>query len=440
MEAHLEKYCSFKNTNKLAPPPAFTSATDVVDFPKKNHKQSLRLLLWICSQHKPTRMNPTREKIFTGYQIFIIALLSILQFTVILDFMVLSPLGAMLLPKLKITTAQFGLVVSGYAFSAGAAGILAAGFADRFDRKKLLVFFYIGFLLGTLLCAIADTYEFLLIARIVTGIFGGVIGSVGFAIISDLFPFEVRGRVMGFVQMSFAASQILGLPIGLSLANKFGWHSPFWMIVGFGILVGLVMLVYMKPVTDHLNLKTKQNAFQHLIKTFSVPDYVKTYLSTVLLATGGFMLMPFGSAFSTNNLGLTLEQLPMVYMIVGLFSIVTGPLVGSISDKVGKFKVFAIGTLLSCLMVAIYTPLGVTPVWVVITISVLMFAGITCRMITSSALMSAVPQPQDRGAFMSINSSIQQISGGIASAIAGLIVYQAPNGTLQRYDLLGYVV
>lgn len=171
-----------------------------------------------------------------------------------------------------------------------------------------------------------------------------------------------------------------------------------------------------------------------------MPDYVKTYLSTVLLATGGFMLMPFGSAFSTNNLGLTLEQLPMVYMIVGLFSIVTGPLVGSISDKVGKFKVFAIGTLLSCLMVAIYTPLGVTPVWVVITISVLMFAGITCRMITSSALMSAVPQPQDRGAFMSINSSIQQISGGIASAIAGLIVYQAPNGTLQRYDLLGYVV
>lgn len=295
-------------------------------------------------------------------------------------------------------------------------------------------------MLGTLLCAIADTYEFLLIARIVTGIFGGVIGSVGFAIISDLFPFEVRGRVMGFVQMSFAASQILGLPIGLSLANKFGWHSPFWMIVGFGILVGLVMLIYMKPVTDHLNLKTKQNAFQHLIKTFSVPDYVKTYLSTVLLATGGFMLMPFGSAFSTNNLGLTLEQLPMVYMIVGLFSIVTGPLVSSISDKVGKFKVFAIGTLLSCLMVAIYTPLGVTPVWVVITISVLMFAGITCRMITSSALMSAVPQPQDRGAFMSINSSIQQISGGIASAIAGLIVYQAPNGTLQRYDLLGYVV
>jgi predicted MFS family arabinose efflux permease len=381
-----------------------------------------------------------RERIFTRYQVFIIAILSILQFTVILDFMVLSPLGAMLLPTLHITTAQFGLVVSAYAFSAGASGILAAGFADKYDRKQLLVFFYAGFLVGTVFCALAPTYEFLLVARIVTGVFGGVIGSVGFAIISDLFRFEVRGRVMGFVQMSFAASQILGLPIGLLLANKFGWHSPFWMIAIFGTAVGVVIVVYMKPVTDHLKIKTTSSAFQHLIKTFSVPDYLKGYVSTILLATGGFMLMPFGSAFSTNNLGLTMKQLPMVYLIVGIFSIATGPLIGSISDKVGKFKVFSIGTLISCIMVAIYTPLGITPIWMVIIISVIMFAGITCRMITSSALMSAMPEPQDRGAFMSITSSVQQISGGIASAIAGLIVYQAPNGILQRYDILGYVV
>lgn len=383
---------------------------------------------------------PPRERIFTRYQVFIIAILSILQFTVILDFMVLSPLGAILLPTLHITTGQFGLVVSAYAFSAGASGILAAGFADKYDRKQLLVFFYAGFLVGTVFCALAPTYEFLLVARIVTGVFGGVIGSVGFAIISDLFRFEVRGRVMGFVQMSFAASQILGLPIGLLLANKFGWHSPFWMIAIFGTAVGVVIVVYMKPVTDHLKIKTTSNAFQHLIKTFSVPDYVKGYVSTILLATGGFMLMPFGSAFSTNNLGLTMKQLPMVYLIVGIFSIATGPLIGSISDKVGKFKVFSIGTLISCIMVAIYTPLGITPIWMVIIISVIMFAGITCRMITSSALMSAMPEPQDRGAFMSITSSVQQISGGIASAIAGLIVYQAPNGILQRYDILGYVV
>lgn len=381
-----------------------------------------------------------KEKIFTSYQVFIIAILSILQFSIILDFMVLSPLGAMLLPQLKITTTQFGLVVSAYAFSAGISGILAAGFADKYDRKKLLLFFYAGFLLGTFLCAIAPDYNFLLGARIVTGIFGGVIGSVSFAIISDLFKFEVRGRVMGFVQMSFAASQILGLPIGLLLANQFGWHAPFWMIAIFGIAVGVVIIAYMKPVAVHLDIKNERHPIQHLIKTFSVPDYVKGYLSTTLLATGGFMLMPFGSAFSTNNLGLTLGQLPMVYLIVGIFSIATGPLIGKLSDQVGKFKVFVWGTVVASIMVAIYTPMGITPVWVVIAISVIMFAGITCRMITSSALMSAVPDPQDRGAFMSINASVQQIAGGIASAIAGMIVYQAPDGMLHRYDILGYVV
>ena len=384
--------------------------------------------------------NQPKEKIFSSYQVFVIAILSILQFCIILDFMVLSPLGAILLPQLKITTAQFGWVVSAYAFSAGASGILAAGFADKFDRKKMLLFFYSGFLIGTVFCAIAPNYSSLLAARIVTGIFGGVIGSVSFAIITDLFKFETRGRVMGFVQMSFAASQVLGLPIGLVLANQFDWHAPFWMIAIFGVAVGVLIFIYMKPVDAHLKLKSERNAFEHLIKTFSIPDYLKAFFCTSLLATGGFMLMPFGSAFSTNNLGLTLEQLPLVYGITGVFSIATGPLIGKLSDKVGKFKVFVWGSLVAIITVAIYTPLGVTPLWVLIAISVVMFTGVSSRMISSSALVSAIPAAQDRGAFMSINASVQQISGGIASAIAGMIVIQQPNGLLDGYVLLGYVV
>ncbi|HLZ15402.1 MAG TPA: MFS transporter [Cyclobacteriaceae bacterium] len=383
---------------------------------------------------------PVQGKIFSGYQVFIIAILSILQFCIILDFMVLSPLGAILMPQLKITTTQFGWVVSAYAFSAGASGILAAGFADRFDRKKMLLFFYSGFLLGTVLCALAPSYPLLLAARIVTGIFGGVIGSVSFAIITDLFKFETRGRVMGFVQMSFAASQILGLPIGLMLANQFDWHAPFWMIAIFGIAVGVLIFLYVKPIDQHLKLKSDRNAFQHLTKTFTMPDYLKAFVCTSLLATGGFMLMPFGSAFSTNNLGITLQQLPLVYGITGLFSIATGPFIGKLSDQVGKFKVFMGGSLVAMVMVAIYTPLGITPLWAIVAISVVMFTGVSSRMISSSALVSAIPAPQDRGAFMSINSSVQQISGGIASAIAGMIVIQSPGGQLTGYPLLGYVV
>ena len=381
-----------------------------------------------------------KEKTFSSYDKFIIAILAILQFTLVLDFMVLSPLGAQLLVELNITTAQFGWVVSAYAFSAGASGLLAAGFADKFDRKKLLLFFYTGFIAGTFLCGIAPDYNFLLMARIVTGIFGGVIGAVSFAIITDLFKLEVRGRVMGFVQMAFAASQVLGLPIGLYLANKWGWHSPFIMIVGLSIIVGIAIIVYMKPINEHLKIQSDRNALQHLGKTISNLTYLKAFAATILLATGGFMLMPFGSAFSINNLGITMEQLPLLYMITGIFSIGIGPLAGKLSDKIGKYKMFVIGSVISMVMVLIYCNLDVTPLWIVIVINVIMFAGIMARIIPSSALMTAIPDPQDRGAFMGINSSIQQISGGVAAAVAGMIVVQTSTGKLEHYDILGYVV
>jgi len=377
---------------------------------------------------------------FSRYQIFIIVILAILQFTVILDFMVLSPLGTILLPELHISTSQFGLVVSAYAFSAGASGLLTAGFADFFDRKKLLLFFYTGFIIGTTLCAIAPTYHFLLLARIVTGIFGGVISAIGFAIITDLFKLEIRGQVMGFVQTAFAASQILGIPIGLLLATQFNWHTPFWMIVGVATITAGLIAFYMEPVTPHLALPTTHNPFQHLWKTLTNSDYLKGFVTTIFLATGGYMLMPFASAFSTNNLGLTIASLPLLYGITGVFSIIFGPLMGKLSDRIGKFNVFMFGSILGAIMVVIYSNLGITPFWLVVLLNVLMFIGITSRITASSALMTAIPNPQDRGAFMSVNSSVQQISGGIAASVAGMIVVQKPSGLLENYNILGYTV
>jgi len=383
---------------------------------------------------------PVKERVFSPYQVFVIAVLSILQFTLVLDFMVLSPLGAILLPEFHISTEQFGLVVSAYAFSAGISGLLAAGFADKFDRKKLLLFFYFGFMAGTILCALAPTYHFLLAARIITGIFGGVVGSVSFAIITDLFKMEVRGRVMGFVQMSFGAAQILGLPIGLVLANHFGWHAPFWMIAGAGIIAGIVIIIYMKPVNEHLQLKSDRNPAEHLVKTLFHTSYMRAFLATTLLATGGYMLMPFGSAFSINNLGITMAQLPILYGISGAFSIITGPLLGKASDKIGKYNLFVIGSFISIVMVLIYTNLGITPLWELIALNVVLFVGISSRMISATALMTAIPQPQDRGAFMSINASVQSVAGGIGAYSAGLLIVQSKTGPILHYNRLGFVV
>jgi predicted MFS family arabinose efflux permease len=380
-----------------------------------------------------------KSKVFTKYQQFIIGILAVLQFTIVLDFVVLSPLGAQLMQVLKLTTSQFGLAVSVYAFSAGISGILAAGFADKFDRKKMLLFFYTGFIIGTFLCGIAPSYQFLLMARIVTGVFGGVMSSIIFAIIADLFQMETRGRVMGFVQMAFSSSQVMGIPVGLYFANKVGWHFPFLMISGISILVYIVIVIYLKPIDQHLKLKSERNALQHLFKTVANRNYIIAFITNILLVTGGYMLMPFGSAFSVHNLGIRMEHLPLLYFITGVFTMASGPLIGKYSDVLGKYKIFLIGSVLASVVILIYCNMGITPLWIVILFNIALMIGILSRIISSSSLMTAIPEPSDRGSFMSVNSSIQQISGGIASVIAGLIVMQSSTGALVHYNLLGYI-
>ena len=377
---------------------------------------------------------------FTGYQKFVVAILAFLQFSIVLDFMLLAPLGAIVIPALKITPAQFGLVVSAYAFSAGASGILAAGFADRFDRKKLLLFFYCGFLAGTLLCGLAPGYHWLLLARMITGMFAGVVGSAAMAIITDLFPMQMRGRVMGVIQTAFGASSVLGIPLALLLSNRWGWNTPFFMIVGVCTVVGAVIQLRLRPVDAHLKHGTDRSPLQHLIQTVTTRPYLLGFAATGLLSVGGFMLMPFMSVFMVHNLGLPIGDLSLIYLITGAFSIVSGPLIGRASDAFGKFRVFSFGCAMTILMVLIYTHLHAIALWVLIVVMVLLQIGIFSRMISASALMSALPKPADRGSYMSISSSLQQMSGGIASVIAGLIVVQEPSGTLLHFDILGYVL
>jgi predicted MFS family arabinose efflux permease len=376
----------------------------------------------------------------SGYQKFIVAVIAFLQFTIILDFMVLSPLGALIMPALNVTPGQFGLLVSAYAFSAGLSGLLAAGFTDRFDRKRVLLFFYCGFVLGTLLCALASSYHFLLFARMITGLFGGVIGSTVLAITTDLFEYRVRGRVMGVVQTAFAASNVLGIPLALLLSNRWGWNAPFLLIVVVSLLVGIVIVTKMQPVRAHLQRSPDRNALHHFLHTVSTPRYLQGFATTGLLTVGGFMLMPFMSNFTVHNMGIPLERLPLVYMITGIASMIAGPLIGRASDAFGKFVVFAFGCAITILMVSIYTHLGITPLAVVILVSIALFIGVSSRMISSSALISAVPNPADRGSYMAISASIQQFAGGIAASIAGLIVAQRPDGSIEHFEVVGYLL
>ncbi|MEG1230112.1 MAG: MFS transporter [Flavobacterium sp.] len=377
---------------------------------------------------------------FNGYQKLVIFLLALTQFTVVLDFMVMSPLGDIMMKTLKITASQFGIAVSAYAFSAGISGLLTAGFADKFDRKKLLLFFYIGFTIGTVFCAIAPSFILLVAARIFTGIFGGVIGSISMAIVADLFNLQQRGKVMGFIQMGFGVSQVLGIPIGLYIANAWGWHVPFLWIAAMAAIITLVLSFKLQPIVEHLSLKQEKTPIQHLWHTISKPHYQVGFLSTALLSIGGFMMMPFGSAFAINNLKVTNDELPLLFMITGVATLITMPIAGKLSDKFSKFKLFAFATLFAIIVMNVYAHFAATPFWIVLVTNILMMMAIMSRMVPSTTLTSAIPEPQDRGAFMSINSSLQQMAGGFGAMIAGLIIVQKDNyAPLEHYDTLAMV-
>src|SRR5258707_6334951 len=196
----------------------------------------------------------------------------------------------------------------------------------------------------------------------------------------------------------------------------------------------------MRPVNAHLGLKQDKNAFRHLIATVGQPRYTLAFAVTTLLATGGYMLMPFGSAYTVNNLGIDILHLPTIYLVSGLFSIFIGPLVGRASDALGKFPTFMFGSAVSVVMVLIYTHLGQVTLTTAIIVNVLMFVGIFSRMIPSQALISAIPIPSQRGSFSAVSASLQQLSGGLGSVFAGAIIAQDPDGSLRHFDWLGYVV
>jgi predicted MFS family arabinose efflux permease len=378
---------------------------------------------------------------FSSYEIFVVLILTLTQLTVVLDFIVISPLGDLMMKTMNLSTAQFGLSVSVYAFSAGFSGLATAGFADRFDRKKLLLFFYVGFIVGTLFCGLSDSFLMLLTARVVTGLFGGVIGSISMAIVSDLFPLEKRGRVFGFLQMGFGASQVLGIPLSLYIATVWGWQSPFLMIVVLSIIILLLIMFKLNSITEHLDHKTEQNAITHLWQTLTLRKYRIGFLATAFLSLGNFMMLPWGRAYVINNLKITVQELPFIYMASGVCTLTIMPIIGKLSDRFDKFYLFSFASIILIIVIIIYANLGPVSFWIVLIMNLGLQVGFMSRMVPSIALTSALPQKKDRGSFMGINSSLQQIAGGIAAAVSGMIVIQNDKfSPLEHYDYLVYVV
>ncbi|UYL07901.1 MFS transporter [Bdellovibrio sp. SKB1291214] len=385
-------------------------------------------------------VNKKDPAVFSKKEKVLLGILASVQFSSIVDFMIMMPLGPQLMRLFQISPHQFGLLVSSYSFCAGLSGFTASFFMDKFDRKNMLLFFFLGFSIGTIACALAPTYELLLLARGLTGIFGGVLSSLVLSIVSDAISYERRGSAMGIIMTSFSVASIFGVPFSLYLANQFSWHAPFIFLGVASLVLCVVAYFGVPPVRGHLeHPREKEAVYQSLLRIFKNKNQIRAliFMSTVIF--GHFAIIPYLSPSMVSNAGLTEEQLPLIYMIGGLFTIFTSPMIGRMSDRLGKHKVFLFGAALCTLPIFAITHLTASPAWLVLSITSVFFVVSGGRMIPATALVSGTASPQNRGSFMSIVSCVQQLSSALASYIAGIIIVKAPSGRLENYELVGYM-
>ncbi|MBN3522086.1 MFS transporter [Algoriphagus lutimaris] len=371
---------------------------------------------------------------------FLLWTLALINFIHIVDFMILMPLGPQLMRIFEISPREFGLLVSSYTFSAGISSFFGAFFLDRFDRKKILLWVYMGFTLATLACALSPSYSILLVARVLSGLFGGLTSALILAIIGDVIPDQRRGRAMGLVMAAFSVASVLGVPLGLFLASLSNWHTPFFILTGTSLLSLVMVFKYIPSIRDHLDQGyLRPNPMLVISRVIGDSNQMRAISLSVMMMFGQFMIIPFLSPYTVSNIGFTEMQLTYIYMAGGAFTIFTSPWVGKLSDKYGKLKIFTIFMSLNVIPIAIITHLGVTPIFFVLMVSTLFFVTSNGRFVPAAALITGTAKPENRGSFLSFNSAVQQMATGLASLIAGVIIGENAAGELTNFNIVGYV-
>jgi predicted MFS family arabinose efflux permease len=381
---------------------------------------------------------------------FLLIILASIQFTNIVDFMIMMPMGDILQKSLQITPSQYGWLVSSYGLAAGLTSLLGVFYLDNLDRKKALLAAYLGFMVGTISSAIVPTtsnpelnYYLFIGTRVLTGITGGLLGGLVLSIIGDVFPLERRGRAMASVTIAFSLASVIGMPLSLSLVDYFdnNWHVPFYMVSALSLPFWLLGFKFIPPLNEHLKNKTQGHSRLDAIRNiFNTPIQRSALLFTFLLVLGQFTVISFLTPYNINNIGLQQSDIKYIYLVGGACTVLSGFLIGRLVDKVGRFRVFTIFAFLSMITIVVSTNLGHVGLWVVLLNAGFFFIFITGRMIPANTITTTVVDPKNRAGFMSLNSAVMSFGSGSSAALAGMIVYQeSEHSPLQNYNIVGYI-
>ncbi len=371
---------------------------------------------------------------------WVLLLLAAIQFTTNLDFLIILPLGPQYMRVMHITPAQFDMIVASYAIAAGISGITAGFFLDRFDRKAALLGLFIGFALGTLACALAPTFQTLICARAVAGAFGGVTGAVILAIVGDVIPEYRRGAAMGMVMSAFSVASIFGVPLGLALASYFTWHVPFYVIAGICVPIVIAVLRFVPPLRAHLDHPQDLHPVERMLAVLMEPNHQMAFVFMAVLTFAGFTIFPTLATYMVYNVGMTEKQLPFIYLAGGSCTLFSMNWVGRWADRSGKRKVFTLMSLFALVPVLALTNLPRSPLVVALTVSTVLMICMSGRFVPAMAMMTATVESRFRGGFMSVNSSVQQFSCGVAAWASGMMIDQVKDtNEILHYPTAGLV-
>jgi MFS transporter, DHA1 family, inner membrane transport protein len=367
----------------------------------------------------------------------VLYLLALVNFFHIVDFMMVMPLGEELMRSFSISPASFSWLVSSYTLSAGISGFLGAFLLDRLDKRQVLLFTFLGFSLGTVLCALAYSYHFLLIARSVTGFFGGVTSALLIAMVSDLFSYRERGFAIGVLSAAFSAASVIGVPFGLLLANQLGWQLPFWVLGILSIAV-LVILFYKLPAFPPLGTRQKRSNRMLFVQLFKEKNQWSSLILGFLIVFGHFLIIPFITPYLVRNVSFSEAAIPWVYMIGGACTLITAPMIGKLTDRLGAQRTFSVILIYSLVPVFLLSHMGMVSSWLVIIVTSTFFIFGSGRMIPAQTLISGAVLPEQRGSFMSFRSAVQQLATALAALVAGMVVSEELDDRLSGFQHLGY--
>lgn len=382
----------------------------------------------------------TSIELSVGRERALLWLLALTQFTVIMDFMVMMPLGPQIMHAFAIGPAAFATAVSTYSWCAGLSGLFAATYIDRFDRKRLLQVVYILFALSNLVCGLASDFHLLLIARAFAGLTGGVLGAIVMAIVSDVIPVQRRGTATGIVMTSFSMAAIAGVPLGVVLGAKFGWQTPFYLLTGFSLVIWAVGARLVPSLNAHLAKGPTPIAkiLPDLFALIRKPAHLRAFALTGMTMISSMMVIPFISPVLVGNHGVAPQEISWIYLAGGLATLFTARLIGRLSDRYGKHKIYRYVALFSILPILFLTHLPDLPLLAMIAFFPFFMVSISGRAIPMQALMTTVPEPAKRGAFLSVNASIQSIGTGLGAWFGGLLLSSGTGTEILGYETNGW--